>query len=253
MNRYLLSFIITFILYISLFASYILYFNNEPTNKTQKVENKRVSFNIIQNTPKKKEPIEKQSIKKQIVQEKIKPAKAKKIIKEKKVKPKKKIVKKIKKKVIKKKKIKKTNKKVQKHIQKKIAKKVVKKELVKPVKNNKKQCETKNITTKTAQKKPTLVSNKLAKQKYFSQIKSLINKNKIYPKRAIKRGIQGVVNVEFTINKNGQLVSINNLDGKSIFFKSIKKAISKTFPFAPPKGLFKKDMVLNLKLVYKLN
>ena len=250
MNRYLLSFIITFILYISLFASYILYFNNEPINKAQKVENKRVSFNIIQNTPKKKEPIEKQSIKKQIVQEKIEPAKAKKIIKEKKLKPKKKIVKKIKKKVIKKKKIKKPNKKVQKHIQKKTTKKVIKKELIKPV--NKKQYETKNIITKTTQKKPKKVSNKLEKNKFFTHIKALINKNKIYPKRAIRRGVEGKVIVKFTISKDGKLLKITNISGKKIFFKSAKKAIINTFPFAPPKDLFKKDIDFTLIMLYNI-
>ena len=194
----------------------------------------------------------------------LKPNENKKITKQKKViKPKvKKVIKPKVKKVIKPK-VKKVIKK--KHKQKKVIhKKIVKKKPVKKVIKKqskidkvvkKEPIEPKPIVKPIVQKKQNGINdkkNELKKQKYYKLIKQTITLHKKYPKKAIRRGIQGFVKVKFIVSTNGELVSIDIIDGKKIFYKSVKKAIKKTFPLPPPKGVFSKNFELEVKLVYRL-
>ena len=122
-----------------------------------------------------------------------------------------------------------------------------KKEVTKAVKEQKYIPQTQIKKDESKKIKETL------KQKYFSKIKDSINRNKIYPKRAIKRNMQGDVKVKFTISKYGELLNIDILDGKTIFYKSVKKAIQNSFPITPDDGLFSKDIELDLMITYRLN
>jgi len=224
MNRYILSFILAGILYISLFASYILYFDNNITSKSTKEKTKRVFISIIENKP----------IKKQIVQIPKKVKKSKKIIKQKRKKliVKKNIIKKTKKlqtKITKKNCIAKTNKVVQKQIQK-----------------------TKAVIKTIERKNDNFLLNKAEQEKYYKKIKILINKNKIYPRRAQKRSIESTIRVRFTISNNGKLINIKILSGKSIFYNSVKKAIKASFPIKIKDGVFKNNIIFDLHMVYKL-
>ena len=90
------------------------------------------------------------------------------------------------------------------------------------------------------------------KQIYFSKIKQTLDKNKIYPRIAVKRAIEGSVKVQFTLTQYGELISFEILDGQRIFKKSIAKAIQKSFPIKPPSDIFKENLDLFVTLNYKL-
>jgi len=226
MTRYLKSFILVVFIYLLLFAGFVLYLKDNSPIKKVKDTQKRVSFTIV----KKVEP-------KPIIKPKSKPKQKLKP----KSKPKKKIVKHIKKKpkILEKKPISKPI------ISKPQPKLQAKPDIIKTTQKIKPQ----NKEFIKEDKKELIQAQK---QQYYQLIRELINQNKIYPKSARRRGVQGSVKVKFSISKYGDLLSINVLNGKKIFYKSVKKAINNTFPVLPPKGVFKDSFELELKMVYKL-
>ena len=144
-----------------------------------------------------------------------------------------------------------------KQIVKKPEPKVEKKEIVKKVEETKKQIVANQIKKSDSTEKKEIVKTdlkqlKIKQHKYYSQIKQTIDKNKFYPKVAVRRGIQGEVKIQFTISKDGELLSYKILDGEKIFFNSISEAIQNSFPLAPPTDLFTSNLDLKLTLHYKL-
>lgn len=97
-----------------------------------------------------------------------------------------------------------------------------------------------------------LVDNSIQiRNKYYNDIKYTIDKNKVYPRRAIKRGLQGTVTVTFLVSSEGALLSYEIIDGKSIFKKSVIQAIENSFPLTPPAGVFTKNMNFSLSIKYR--
>ena len=94
---------------------------------------------------------------------------------------------------------------------------------------------------------------KFSKMQYFKLIRETVNNHKIYPNKARRRGIQGSIKVKFTISKDGFLKNINILSGKKVFYNSVKKAITESFPLIPPKDIFDKDFSLELIIIYRLH
>ncbi len=90
------------------------------------------------------------------------------------------------------------------------------------------------------------------KQAYFDRVKSEINKHKIYPKSARRRGIEGSVKVCFVISKDGKFLHIREFEGKKIFKKSVCKAIKRSFPVKPDRVLFEDNYEITLTILYKL-
>jgi protein TonB len=144
-----------------------------------------------------------------------------------------------------------------KKIVKKIEPKIEKKEIVKKTEEIKKQIVANQIKkSDSIEKKETVKTDlkqlKMKQHKYYSQIKQTIDKNKSYPQVAVRRGIQGEVKIQFTISKDGELLSYKILDGQKIFFKSISEAIQNSFPLTPPNDIFTSNLDLKLTLHYKL-
>jgi len=239
MNRYLKSFSFVFVLYTALFASYI--YTPSPTrhNTQAKKSIQDLHFTIIQE--------QKKSV---VVPKKVLKKKKPTVPKKSKTKknPKKKLVKKriIKKTVAPKTLHKPINQKVEAPIKTKNIPHIDKQIPQKQIKKNNVTKQTKVIDDNKNKVK------KLLQQKYFTQIKQLINQNKLYPKIAIKRGIEGVVKISFTISKHGELLSVHIIEGKKVFQKSIKQAVKKSFPNIPPPGIFDKNVQLSLTIAYKL-
>jgi len=214
MNRYLFSFLITLVLYIVLFGTY-LYSKESKNNIQQSIQksNQIVKFRVIRKDTRKPKALIKKvpkivkkrketKILKKLVTQKLKPQIKKTTIKE-----------------IKKEKI----------PQKKIVKNI-----------------TKQIDIHQIRKE------KLLKERYYTKIKERINRNKSYPRKALKRGIEGDVKVEFKISNTGKIISSKVIQGKKVFHKSIKKAINDSFPLLPPEGLFSQNITLTLTLRYIL-
>jgi protein TonB len=140
---------------------------------------------------------------------------------------------------------------------KKIVKKIVKKTVEKPIKKTNNQIVANQVKkNKSIVKEKTIQTDtkqlKIKQNQYYTQIKQTIDKNKSYPKVAVRRGIQGDVQIQFTISRTGELLSFKILDGKKVFFKSIHEAIKNSFPLTPPKEIFTSNLDLKLTLQYKL-
>jgi len=228
MNRYFVSFILVLVFYTSIVVGCVMYLKDKPLTKDVKKVQKRINFKIITK-------IEPKKIIKKIEKIEIKH-------KQKRVKPKKKRpIKKISKKKISKKKSKKVDKK-----EIKIKKTKSTKPLVTKVE------EIKDIKTIVIEKKNEDLK-KVTKEEYFKLIRETVNNHKIYPNKARRRGIQGSVKVKFTISKDGFLKNINILSGKKVFYNSVKKAITESFPLIPPKDIFDQDFSLELIMIYRLH
>jgi len=91
--------------------------------------------------------------------------------------------------------------------------------------------------------------NSMNKQKFIYLLRSKIDANKIYPRIAQKRGMQGSIKVNFTITSSGKLSKLK-VTGSRIFINSAKKAIKRSFPIST-KGV-NLPMSISLTLEYKL-
>ena len=232
MNRYIQSFALTFILYVSIFISFLYSFDEiESINPTQKKGEQIVKFTILQE-PKPKEKkevitqkkeikkVEKKSIQQKTITKKIKPKeieqKKNTILQKKKTPEEKKVIK---------------------------TKQTIVKQQIK---------QNKSLLKNTINHQDIVKKRKLNQNKYYNKIKQTINQNKSYPRIAIKRGIEGIVKINFTISKHGELLSFNILEGKRVFKKSIAQAVKNSFPLTPPKDLLTSNTSLSLKIAYKL-
>lgn len=217
MNRYVSSFLFACSVYIFLIGA-IFYFL-QTQKYIYKVDEKRVTAVMINVVPK---VVKKESLS---PKKESKPKEHKKIKKIKKLTKPKKRVKNV------------------------LAKKVVaKKPTAKKVISKKAMPQKVQSPTKIEQPKENLAKKR---ELYFLKIKQELQKHKIYPKMAIKRGVQGISKVTLYLAPDGKLINFR-IDGKKIFNKSIEKAIKKTFPFPVKEGLLKENLTLHVNLVYRL-
>ncbi len=238
MKRYLNSFFITLVLYIS-FAGILFYiFANENIIKKKSEKPKIISLNHIIIEPKVKPKVIPQVQKKiEEVEEKIEKVE-KKVIKKEKVKPKNKVIKKIKKKVKKIKKVKKKIKEKKKKVQKE--KQIIQKQEVKKIQKLQKQ---------EVAKKIVINEEKEYISKYLKEIRNHILNNVKYPRRARKLSIEGIVKVKFEILKNGKIHNITIIDGHKLLRKATIKAIKRASDDFPRTN---KSIEIIIPIEYKL-
>lgn len=252
-KRYFFSFSITFILYISFIVLYIFNIDtifSKPLSAS-KIDNTIVKFSVISiPTPTSKKNDEKQ-IEDKIIKKNPKKleSKSKEIVKKEPVNSKK-IEKQVEKKIVKK--IEKELKPISKEIVKEI-KKIKPKEIVKNY-VEKKISQNKVATAPTKSKHIEEEKKDFTKERdiYYSHIKNHLNKNKKYPKTALRRGIEDDVQIKFLLSKNGELLNYKILNGKKIFYDSIKDILYSTFPLKPTNKIFDKDINLTLTLSYRI-
>ncbi|RXK00951.1 hypothetical protein CRU98_00435 [Arcobacter sp. CECT 8986] len=219
MKRYLNSFFITLIIYAFVIGSLYYAYTNKKIDLNKKQNTKKVSLNYVS-------IVEEKSIKKDIKKPKqiVKKTQERKVVKTKTIKtikPKKTVVKK---QSIKKQQIKKEQ-----------------KEEVKKIATNKK------IEQKLS--KPKINQEKVYINKNLRKIRTLIQKNIVYSKRAKSFNIQGEVKVRFKILKNGSIKDVEVLKGHKLLRKSTIDAIlnaSKDFPTVP------KSLVITIPITYRL-
>ena len=117
--------------------------------------------------------------------------------------------------------------------------KEIKKEPVEKVKPQEKMVEESPKIKEEIENKPhsKVVETKDEKQEYLdkhlAKIRELINENIIYPKRAKKLNIQGIVTIRFKILEDGNIVEIEVMQGHKFLQKATIEAIqnaSKLFP-----------------------
>jgi protein TonB len=91
---------------------------------------------------------------------------------------------------------------------------------------------------------------------YFTTLRKSIELVWNYPLSAVRKGLQGTVNLEFTIHENGEVTQIKVLktSGYQILDKAIVDAIKLASPFAPlPAGFGKKKLVITGAFNYVLS
>ncbi|QFR49465.1 TonB family protein [Sulfurimonas lithotrophica] len=232
MNRYFSSFVISLFVYVSLFAGAVVFFNKNDTFSDKEIKKPNVvTVCMVAPQPKLiKEPIKKKIVKKKKVVKKKKPIK-KKIIKKELPKPSQ---------SLKKEEI--------------IKEKIVKEEVVKE-QVAMEQPEIKKTQQVVAKEKPYINPDEIkAKQNlFFTELRNKINKNKSYPRRARRRGIEGNVEVKFFLQSDGSVKSIEFVSGKNIFKKSVIEAIENSFPVEVDKTLFSFPKEFKISIEYILS
>lgn len=226
--RYLNSFFLTVLIYVSI-ATLFLFANPFEKLQSEKKEEKKIRLNYVQIVkPKPEKNVQKNQTKaKELVVEK----KVKKVItKPKKIETKKIVKAKVKKKIVKKVEKKKIVKKTKKEIVKNIPKKI----------NKPKNTPIEKVVTKQIKKpiNPTPIKKVVNYEEDFlanhlHMIKKEIQKNIMYSKRARKLKIEGKVLVEFCLTKSGEIKRVKTLKGHKLLQKSTIEAIysaSANFP-----------------------
>jgi len=226
MKRYFGSFFITLFIYASATSTLIYLYSNTEFKEKKDVSPKIISLNHVEikkSVPKKIEEVQKvEEIKEEVA---VKEVVENKVIKEE-PKPIKKTIK-----------------------SKKIVKKEIKKAIEKPIQKVVKE----EVIEKPTKKVVTPIVKKDEKKEFLnqhlSQIRALINKNIIYPKRARKMNIQGIVKVKFEILKNGTIGKIDVLTGHKFLQKSTIEAIKRASTSFPKTTT---DIDIKIPISYKL-
>jgi len=92
------------------------------------------------------------------------------------------------------------------------------------------------------------------KRAFLSSIRESINSNKIYPKRAKRMGLEGVVRVTFDIDSSGNVSNIRATNAPNILKRAVIKAVKNSFPVAIPSNLSSLFPMRNIsvKVYFKL-
>jgi len=140
----------------------------------------------------------------------------------------------------------------------KVTPKPVKKEVEKKTEAKKKP-KKKTVQKKTAKKKQVrqkasarkIQSSPAQKNQFLANIREKINKHKSYPRIAKKRGMQGTVDVKFTILSNGNVGNII-INGPKVFHNSARSAVKSAFPINVKNAPVALPKSINIKLRYQI-
>ena len=90
---------------------------------------------------------------------------------------------------------------------------------------------------------------------YFTGLRKGWSQTWIYPSEAVRRGLQGKVKIEFTIEKDGELngVKVVETSGHEILDEAVVEAVRLSSPYAPlPDGFGKDKLIIVYSFVYRL-
>jgi outer membrane biosynthesis protein TonB len=86
-----------------------------------------------------------------------------------------------------------------------------------------------NPSSKTASAKPASQKNE---QLFLGRVRAKIQANKVYPKIAIQKHIEGVVHATFDIQKNGVITNIRLGGAPMVLQKAVKQTLERCSPVA---------------------
>lgn len=90
---------------------------------------------------------------------------------------------------------------------------------------------------------------------YFTGLRKGWSQTWVYPSEAVRRGLQGKVKVEFTIEKGGELkrVKVVETSGHEVLDNAVLEALELSSPYAPlPDGFGKDRITVVYSFVYRL-
>ncbi|CAA6799326.1 MAG: Histone H1-like protein HC2 [uncultured Sulfurovum sp.] len=195
----------------------------------------------------KKKIVEKKIIKKKVIKKKI----IKKVVKKKVIK--KKIVKKVQPKVIPKKVIPKPVKREPEPIERYVPPPIAPPTYVAPPVYVAPQPVIKAVPKPAPVAPQPVVNNDHHKKAFLRNVRSNIIANKKYPKIAKRRHIEGSVKVRFDITRQGTVSNIRFINGKSVFHKSIRKTLERTFPMSIPSEVRAELPISDVSVVLHFN
>ncbi len=141
---------------------------------------------------------------------------------------------------------------------KKEIKKIVKPKPVKKAKKktrkNKKIVKKKVVHKKVSRQQASFRQSKSTpaqRNKFWSALRTKIDRHKFYPRMAKKRGMEGLVKVRFTILSSGKEGSIS-VTGDKIFYNSARNAVKSAFPIDASKSPVGLPTSINLTLHYQI-
>jgi len=94
-----------------------------------------------------------------------------------------------------------------------------------------------------------------ARERYFSTIRTLIERQKKYPRAARLRKFQGRVVVEFALSPLGDVTAIRVAEKSrfDVLNRAAARAVADAAPYPrPPAGLFEGDILLRIPVVFEL-
>ena len=95
-----------------------------------------------------------------------------------------------------------------------------------------------------------------ARNRYLAMVRQTIEQHKRYPQRAVMRGLQGEVGVQFILTQDGTVtgLTIKESSGEKLFDEAALAAVQAATPFPKmPEGLFALNTLLELKIVFALH
>ena len=95
---------------------------------------------------------------------------------------------------------------------------------------------------------PPSSSEEDRQQNWLSALHARISAHQRYPTRARRRGQEGSVTVNLSIDRTGYLIDADIVDGKRIFHQPTLRAIAAALPLPPPNGPEHITLTINYRL-----
>ena len=91
------------------------------------------------------------------------------------------------------------------------------------------------------------------KQRYMNTLLAHIESHKFYPRSARKRGIQGHVNVSFSLSPSGNISTINVKGGSTILQRAACNAVNASLPLPKPPESLEEALPVTYRMAFLLN
>lgn len=110
----------------------------------------------------------------------------------------------------------------------------------------------KTVTT-TPISQPVAVDHSREKKLFLIQLKQRINREKHYPKTAVRRHIEGTVQTSFTLHSSGEISALSTYGAAGILKKAARKSIHQVLPITIPQNILSEfPMEISLEITFKL-
>ncbi|GAA4649519.1 hypothetical protein GCM10023116_17930 [Kistimonas scapharcae] len=86
------------------------------------------------------------------------------------------------------------------------------------------------------------------KRTWLETLHSLISEHQHYPTRARRRGLEGSITVNLSIDRSGYLMNAEIVEGKRVFHQPTLSAIKAALPLPPPNGPKHITLTINYRL-----
>ncbi|HGX92516.1 MAG TPA: energy transducer TonB [Candidatus Tenderia sp.] len=90
------------------------------------------------------------------------------------------------------------------------------------------------------------------KQRYLKLLLAHIESHKYYPRPARKRGIEGHVNVSFSLSPSGELSAVNVAGGPALLRRAARQAVQSALPLPNPPASLSEPLPVQYRMAFML-